>query len=147
MSGLGRIYKRKDVWWIDYSFRGKRRRESSGSTRRGDATKLLRKRTAEMGKGRLVGPDQERLTFEDLGEIIVSEYEAQERKSLNRLHVSLRALGEFFGTSPRPGHHHGPCGRLHRLQAEDGPSQQHDPQRGERPPALDGPGEEGGQAG
>ena len=24
MSGIGRIYKRNEVWWIDYSFRGKR---------------------------------------------------------------------------------------------------------------------------
>ena len=74
MSGLGRMYKRNEVWWIDYSFRGKRRRESSGSTLKGDATKLLRKRTAEMGKGRIIGPDQERLTFEDLSEIIVRSH-------------------------------------------------------------------------
>ena len=52
-----------------------------------------------MGKGRIIGPDQERLTFEDLGEIIVSEYEAQERKSLDRLQVSLTALRGFFFTS------------------------------------------------
>ncbi len=99
MSGIGRIYRRNDVWWIDYSFRGKRRRESSGSMLKGDATKLLRKRTAEMGKGRIIGPDQERVTFEDLSEIIVSEYEAKERKSLDRLQVSLKALRGFFGTS------------------------------------------------
>ena len=52
-----------------------------------------------MGKGRIFGPDQERLTFEDLSEIIVSEYEAQERKSLDRLQVSLKALKGFFATS------------------------------------------------
>ena len=52
-----------------------------------------------LSAGGLVGPDQERLTFEDLSEIIVSEYEAQERKSLDRLQVSRTALRGFFGMS------------------------------------------------
>ncbi len=67
MKGTGRIYKRGVVYWIDYGFRGDRHRESTGSTRKGDATALLRKRMEEMGRGRLVGPSEERLMFEDLG--------------------------------------------------------------------------------
>ena len=97
MSGLGRIYKRNEVWWIDYSFRGKRRRESSGSTRKGDATKLLRKRMAEMGKGRIIGPDAERLSYEDLEEFIKNDYIKKERRSMERLEASLKALRSFFG--------------------------------------------------
>ena len=52
----------------------------------------------EMGRGRIVGPDQERLTFDDLADIITNEYEAKERKSANRLKVSLKVLRSFFGT-------------------------------------------------
>ena len=96
MSGIGRIYKRNEVWWIDYSFRGKRRRESSGSTLKGDATKLLRKRTAEMGKGRIIGPDAESLSYEDLEAIIRDNYIKKERRSTERLEASLKALRSFF---------------------------------------------------
>src|SRR5690606_7836809 len=64
--GTGRVYQRGNIWWIDYSFRGKRHQESSKSTKKSDATKLLRKRLAEMGRGQLVGPDAERVMFEDL---------------------------------------------------------------------------------
>lgn len=65
-DGTGSVYRRGNVWWIDYGFRGDRYRESSGSQRKGDAVKLLRKRMEEMGRGRLVGPDEERVTFADL---------------------------------------------------------------------------------
>lgn len=65
-AGTGRVYQRGNVWWIDYGFRGDRHRESSGSTKKKDAVALLRKRMAEMGKGKLVGPSEESVTFKDL---------------------------------------------------------------------------------
>ncbi len=49
--GLGWVFQRGSTWWIQYFFRGKRYRESSGSTVRMDAIKLLRRRMAEMGQG------------------------------------------------------------------------------------------------
>ena len=59
-------WKASPTWWISDSFRGVRHRESSNSTNRTDALKLLRKRLSEMGRGCLVGPDSERLTFRDM---------------------------------------------------------------------------------
>ena len=76
--GLGFVYqpvyldkrtgKRKTAatWWVQYSVRGKRYRESSGSLNRADAVKLLKKRLGAAADGRPVGPDIERTTFEDL---------------------------------------------------------------------------------
>lgn len=95
-DGTGRVYKRGSVWWIDYGFRGNRHRESSGSTRKGDAVKLLRRRMEEMGRGRLVGPDEERLTFDDLRKIILADYEMNGRKSLPRLRTSFQHLSEHL---------------------------------------------------
>lgn len=63
--GLGRVYPRGSIWWIQYCFRGKSYRESSRSAIRTEAVKLLRRRLSEMGQGRFVGPDAERTTFED----------------------------------------------------------------------------------
>lgn len=96
-TGTGRIFKRESLWWIDFSFRGRRHRESSGSSRKKDAQQLLRKRIEEMGRGRLIGPDAERLSYEDLEEFIKNDYIKKERRSMERLEASLKALRSFFG--------------------------------------------------
>ena len=95
-TGTGRIFKRESTWWIDFSFRGKRYRESSGSSRKKDAQQLIRKRIEEMGRGRLIGPDAERLMYEDLEELIQNDYIKKERRSTERLDASLKALRSFF---------------------------------------------------
>ncbi len=77
MKGTGRIYRRGNSWWVDYSFRGKRYRESAKSDKLKDAKKLLRKRMAEMGAGALVGPDEEKVTLRDLKDIIINHYKAK----------------------------------------------------------------------
>ena len=127
MNGLGRIYKRNEVWWIDYSFRGQRHRESSGSSRKKDAKQLLRKRTMEMGRGRVVGPDAESLSYEDLETIIRDNYVKKERRSTERLEASLKALRSFLRWRDGARYHNRPSGRLHHIQETRGPSEQHDP--------------------
>src|SRR2546425_11904093 len=69
--GLGRIYQRGQVWWIQYSFRGKKHRESSESEKESVAIKLLKKRLGEMGRGRLVGSAEEKLTVEQLADNLI----------------------------------------------------------------------------
>ena len=49
MKGTGRIYKRGNIWWVDYSYRGKRYRGSSESDLKKVAQALLRKRMPELG--------------------------------------------------------------------------------------------------
>jgi integrase len=96
-TGLGRVYKRGDTWWIDYGYRGKRYRESSRSTIKRDARERLRRRLKEIEDGRFVGPSEESVTFEDLTEIIRNDYKVQGRKSLPRLQTALGHLAEHFG--------------------------------------------------
>ncbi|MGH7568174.1 MAG: tyrosine-type recombinase/integrase [Gemmatimonadales bacterium] len=95
---LGRVYRRGAVWWIQYSFRGRRYRESSRSPNRSDGVKLLRRRLEEMGAGRLVGPDTERVSFEDLVEMLRSDYQVNGRRSWRRAEPALAHLRATFGT-------------------------------------------------
>lgn len=109
--GLGRVFqpvykdkktgerKRSAIWWIQYSFRGQVKRESSHSPHRVEAVKLLRRRHGEMGKGRLIGPDAEKTTFGDLSAMLRTDYEVQGRRSLNRVMDAVNNLKEFFGES------------------------------------------------
>ncbi len=99
-TGTGRIYQRGEVWWIDYSFRGKRYRESTESTKKGDATALLRQRLAEMGTGKVTGPQEEKVMFDDLMGLVVTDYEKNRRKSLRRLESAIEHLRGYFGDLP-----------------------------------------------
>ena len=101
MKGTGRIYQRGSVWWVDYSFRGKRYRESVESEKKGDATKLLRKRMAEMGQGRVVGPDAEKVTIADLSQMLTDDYAANGRRTLERAQSAMKNLERFFNPERR----------------------------------------------
>lgn len=94
--GLGGTYQRGGVWWIRYSYRGRKMRESSGSVKEAAAIRLLKKRLGEMGSGRLVGPDVERTTFEDLKQMLLDDYETNGRRSVARAKASLAQLEQVF---------------------------------------------------
>ncbi|MBI4540275.1 MAG: tyrosine-type recombinase/integrase [Gemmatimonadetes bacterium] len=96
MKGNGRLYRRGNVWWIDYGFRGRRYRESAGSTRKAEALALLRRRLEEMGRGRLVGPSAEKVTLDDLARLLLDDYDANGRRSAKRVELAVRALKDFF---------------------------------------------------
>ena len=97
--GLGRVFRRGRVYWIQYSFRGQQHRESSESKSEAAARRLLKKRLGEMGRGRLVGPQAEHVTFEDLVRLIEDDYAVNSRKSRERLNSSVKHLRGFFGLS------------------------------------------------
>lgn len=48
MRGEGRVFQRKNIWWIAYSRNGKEHRESSGSTSEFVAQLLLKKRLSHV---------------------------------------------------------------------------------------------------
>lgn len=94
--GQGRIYLRGKTWWVAYSHRGRKYRESSGSTVRADALRLLRRRLGELGIGRFVGPSAERVTVADLLDLVTADYELNSRRSGRRLAHARRHLLDVF---------------------------------------------------
>ena len=107
--GLGFVYqptyvdkrtgesKTAATWWIQYSVRGKRYRESSGSANRNDAVKLLKDRLGAAAQGKPVGPNVDKTTFEDLAQILLDDYRANGRRSLERVQAAVNHLRGFFG--------------------------------------------------
>jgi integrase len=97
--GQGRVFQKNGSkkWHIEYWCRGKQYREASGSYRESDAIKLLNRRLGEIGSGRFLGPQVEKTTFEELGQMLVDDYRVNERKSLDRAKRSIDRLGKFFG--------------------------------------------------
>ncbi|HEV3350673.1 MAG TPA: site-specific integrase [Methylomirabilota bacterium] len=82
------------VWWVRYNYRGKLHRECSGSTNRTDAVRLLKRRLGEIGRGQVIGPDVSRTTFEDLTAMLLNDYKANGRKSLDRATHAVNRLQE-----------------------------------------------------
>lgn len=83
-------------WTIEYWQRGKMYREPTKSTSEAVAKKMLNRRLGEMGIGTFVGPQPEKVTFEDLAQMIEDDYAVNARKSTRRLKTSLKHLREAF---------------------------------------------------
>jgi integrase len=73
MRGLGGIYKRGPVYWIRYHHRGREYRESARSAERRDAARLLKQRLADLTQGRPSGPDEDRVTFDQIARDYIEE--------------------------------------------------------------------------
>jgi integrase len=107
--GLGNVYqpsyrdkrsgelKKVAVWWIVYSVHGKRMTENARSTNRADAVRLLKKRTGDAADGRPVGPNFDRTTLDDILKMVEADYEANGRRSLDRVQDAGIHLRAFFG--------------------------------------------------
>jgi site-specific recombinase XerD len=108
-KGLGRVYqpsyrdrntselRYSPTWWIALSHRGKRIQLSSNSTNRADAVRLLKHKLAELGAGRPVGPEVDRTTFEDLLRMLIDNYKANGRRSLDKLESRAKHMRAAFG--------------------------------------------------
>ena len=99
MKGMGRIFKRGEVWWVAYSHRGHEYRESTktaGTKGETLAGKLLKKRIGEIGRGRLIGPNEEKVTFEAMAKDLVNDYKNNGKRSVRSAELSVRHLHGFF---------------------------------------------------
>jgi integrase len=106
MRGQGRVFRPKvdgresQVWWLDYSIRGKRHRESSGTTSKKEAFALLRERIGKRSAGTLTGrPD--RVTLADLKKALQTHYLLEGNASWPRALQAFTHLETFFGADAR----------------------------------------------
>lgn len=93
---MGSLRQRGEVWWIRYSRAGNRYEESSGSTKRSDASTLLRLREGDAAKGIPVTPRVGRILFEEAAADFLREYETNRRKSLALARIHVEHLRGYF---------------------------------------------------
>ena len=82
---------------IRYYRDGKMRQECSNTNNEDKARKLLRKRLGEKEEGKAFVPGSRRTTFEEMAAMLKADYEANERRSLDRALRSVEHLREHFG--------------------------------------------------
>ena len=98
MRGDGRIYQRGTLWWVEYWHLGTQVRESSKSTNRRDAERLLQRRRRTAGTPQFVGPQAERVMFPALADLYLRDQRLNRRRSLDHAERYARNLSAAFGT-------------------------------------------------
>jgi len=93
---MGSTYKRGTTYWIQYYRNGKPYRESTKSKKESDAKKLLKKREGEISEGKLPGIYFDRVRFDELAEDLITDYEINDKKSIDRARLSVSHLEGIF---------------------------------------------------
>jgi integrase len=92
------LLQESPAWWLKYRANGRIIRESSGTEKEQEAKRLLKLREGAATEGRPVIPRVERVTVSDLAEDLKRDYQANGRRSADRLAFSLDHLLPFFGS-------------------------------------------------
>jgi len=96
---MGMTYQRGAVWWVKYYRNGRPIRESSGSTKEGDAIQLLKIREGDIAHGLPVNPKLNRIRFDEVADDLKTEYAVNGRRSVDELErrIRLHLLPSFGG--------------------------------------------------
>ena len=103
MKGDGRVYQRKNIWWVAYYLDGREYRESSGSRDRKDAERLRRQRVGEVAAGVLRGRNghrlgiTRRLTMLDVLDLLERHYQVNSPNSCSHRWGLKRLRRRFAG--------------------------------------------------
>jgi len=103
--GGGSVYQRGGVLWIKYYRNGRPMRESvavalhklPGDVTEKDASGLLNKRLGAIATGQPIAPRAEKVTVDELLNGLVTEYEVNGRRSLERVKISVDHLRPVLG--------------------------------------------------
>jgi integrase len=102
MRGAGRVFLRGDRFWIGYYNRGDYMRESvahvTGRNTRPAAERLLRERLRTAGTAQFIGPQTERVTFDAMASLYLTDFRVNGRRSLVDAERNVRVLAQVFGT-------------------------------------------------
>jgi site-specific recombinase XerD len=94
---FGHVYQRGRTWWIRYRVNGREHRESSHSTSRRQAERLLEQRKGQLDVDALTPPAMRGVTYEDLEKFVRNDYRKAARRSLPRVEHALTHLRDAFG--------------------------------------------------
>ena len=95
---MGCIYKQKNgkSWTIKYYRNGKPYRENTHSEKHADAERLLKLREGMIAQGTFQGLRAEKTLFDELAKDLITDYEINGRKSLDRVKLSIDHLKQYF---------------------------------------------------
>ena len=96
--GSGSVYQRGKTWWVTYYVNGRQVWESAKTKDKAEARRILHAKMGQIAEGRYAGPEAERLTFDDLAAMLLTDYQVNGKKTLRETRVRVeKHLRPFFG--------------------------------------------------
>jgi integrase len=97
--GSGSVYRRGKHLWLSYYRDGRRIREPVRTKDPAEARRLLNQTLGRIAEGTFSGPEAERVTFEQLAQVLLEDYQLNGRRSLKwvRIKVNKHLLPFFAG--------------------------------------------------
>lgn len=86
---MGELRQRGTIWWIRYYRNGKRYEQSSGSTKKGDAERLLRLKEGAIAKGIPITPAVDRIRFDELVTDLLNDYRNNGKRSADNVEAMI----------------------------------------------------------
>ena len=93
------IYRhpRSPFWFLDYTdSNGKRIRESSKTTDRAEAQRILDDKRGRVARGEVLLPRADKITFDEASADMLAHYQANQKRDLQELQGRLAHLTEYF---------------------------------------------------
>ena len=95
---MGVIRLRGKIWWIRYYRNGRRQEETSGSSKRSEAERLLKLREGDVARGVPVTPKVGRMRFDEAAEDVLNDYQVNGKRSLPDIRCRInKHLKPIFG--------------------------------------------------
>jgi len=91
------LYKRGQVWWMCFVYRGKYYRRSTETVDRGVAVDIFAQVKDEIAQGRLPRIYFDKVTFDELAEAFLDDYRINRKDTLGKAERSVKYLGRAFG--------------------------------------------------
>src|SRR2546427_12518906 len=88
---------RRGIWHIDTTIRGRRIRESLGTEDKVEAMAMLRQRVAELERHGPVALRAPKVTFDDLAQELIRDYEVNGKRSIGKATQRFERLRKCFG--------------------------------------------------
>jgi len=93
------LYRRGPTWWMSFTYKGRRMRQSTETGDRKTAEKIFHKVMTQVAEGKwfeATADEQEEATFQDLANVLFDDYRVNLRKSLWRVEISVQHLEGHF---------------------------------------------------
>jgi len=90
------LFKREKVWWMRFSYNGKQVRRSCETTSKKLAEQILCKVKTQITEGKFLEVEARDTTFEELYLDLILDYKVNRRKSLDKIHRTIRHLEQTF---------------------------------------------------
>jgi integrase len=93
---MGSIYKRGDIWWVQYFVGGRPIRESSRSRKRAEAKRFLMEREGQVATGQPVLQRADRVSYGEAVNDLRLHYQVSGARNVREAEQRLRHLDPFF---------------------------------------------------